>query len=225
LKKAQLRKLISFLAPFLMNIHYEGLENIPTEGPVLITTNHLSRMDIPVLFLNPVRPDLTALVTDKYKQNFLIAWFVKSAEGIWIDRTRADFAAFQAAFEVFKQGHSLGISPEGTRSKSGELLEGKGGSILLATKMDVPIVPVGLAGTESVISMWKKLRKPSITARFGPMYKLPQLDRNNREEHTKELTNEIMCRIAACLPEKYHGFYRGHPRIQEILDQQNTLQS
>jgi len=88
--------------------------------------------------------------------------------------------------------------------------------------MDVPIVPVGLAGTESVIALWKKLRKPSVVAQFGPMYKLPQIDRNNREEHTKELTDEIMCRIAACLPEKYHGFYRGHPRIQEILDQQKV---
>ncbi len=222
MNKVQLRKLVSFLAPHLMDIQYEGLENIPKEGPVLITTNHLSQMDIPVLFLNPVRTDLTALVTDKYRHNIFITWFVKAAEGIWIDRTRADFAAFQAAFEVFKQGRSLGISPEGTRSKSGGLLEGKAGSILLATKMDVPIVPVGLTGTESVIALWKRLKKPSIVARFGPMYKLPQIDRNNREGHTKELTDEIMCRIAACLPEKYHGFYRGHPRIQEILDQQEA---
>lgn len=169
MKKEKLRKLISFLSPKLMNIKYEGLEYLPKEGPVLITTNHLSQMDIPVLFLNPVRLDLTALVTDKYKKNLFIVWFVKSAEGIWIDRTRADFAAFQAAFEVFKQGRALGISPEGTRSKQGELLEGKAGSILLATKMDVPIVPVGLAGTESVIALWKKLRKPSVVAQFGPM--------------------------------------------------------
>lgn len=220
MERTRLRKLISFLAPKLMTIQYEGLEYLPKEGPVLVTTNHLSRMDIPVLFLNPVRLDMTALVTDKYKSNLFISWFVKSTEAIWIDRTRADFAAFQAAFEVFKQGRALGISPEGTRSKTGQLLEGKSGSILLATKMDVPIVPVGLAGTETVVSSWKKLRKLNVVARFGPAYKLPQIDRNNREEHTKELTDEIMCRIAACLPEKYHGYYRGYPRIREILEKQ-----
>lgn len=220
MKRDQLQRLVHYLMPKLMHVDYEGLENLPQEGAVLITTNHLSRFDIPVLFANGKRRDITALVTDKYKKNLFIGWFTRVVGGIWIDRTRADFAAFKEAFDVLAKGRALGISPEGTRSQSGELLEGKAGSVLLATRVDIPIVPVGLAGTETVIPMWKKLRKPTITANFGKSYKIPPIDRERREEHTQELTEEIMCRIAACLPEKYHGFYAGNPRIQEIRDLQ-----
>ncbi len=217
MKREELQKIVRYLMRKITNTVFIGQENLPATGPVLITTNHLSRFDIPVLFLNERRMDLTALVTDKYKKNLFIRWFTETAGGIWIDRTRADFTAFKEAFDVLKNGFALGISPEGTRSKTGELLEGKAGSVLLATKMDVPIVPVGLAGTETVISMFKKFRKPTIIARFGQAYHLPPIDRDRREEHIKELTDEIMCRIAACLPEKYHGFYSGHPRLKELL--------
>jgi len=121
---------------------------------------------------------------------------------------------------LLKKGIALGISPEGTRSQTGALLEGKSGSILLATKMDVPIVPVGLAGTETVVPMFRKLKKPTVIAKFGPAYKLPPIDRKNREASIKELTDEVMCRIAACLPDKYHGFYAGYTRIREIQAEQ-----
>jgi 1-acyl-sn-glycerol-3-phosphate acyltransferase len=220
-KRENLQKIVGYLMPKLINVIYIGLEHIPLEGPVLITTNHLSRFDIPVLFMNGRRKDITALVTDKYKKNPFFHWFATSAGGIWIDRTRADFTAFKESFELLKKGIALGISPEGTRSQTGALLEGKSGSILLATKMDVPIVPVGLAGTEKVVPMFRKLKKPTVIAKFGPAYKLPPIDRKNREESIKELTDEVMCRIAVCLPEKYHGFYAGYTRIREIQTEQS----
>ncbi|MRR29272.1 1-acyl-sn-glycerol-3-phosphate acyltransferase, partial [bacterium] len=194
-----------------------GSENIPLTGGVLIATNHMSRMDIPVLFLTPNRTDMTALVTTKYLKYPLIRWFIVTAQGIWLDRDTADFSAFRTAMTALNQGMAIGIAPEGTRSKDAQLLEGKPGTALLALRAGVPILPVAISGTEDAVDKMKHFKKPHITAQFGKLIPAPVLDRNNREEQLQKLTDEIMCQIAAMLPEHYHGFYKDHPRLKEIL--------
>jgi 1-acyl-sn-glycerol-3-phosphate acyltransferase len=54
-------------------------------------------------------------------------------------------------------------------------------------------------------------------AHFGPAFTLPQLSRDEREGELKHYTDEIMCRIAALLPEQYRGFYKNFPRVKELL--------
>lgn len=217
MKRETLQAIVHWLFRHFSRLQFIHSEYVPSEGGVIVATNHLSRLDIPVLFLNPARPDITALVTDKYQDYPLFRWFADTAHGIWIDRTKADFTAFREAADVLRKGGCVGISPEGTRSESGALLEGKAGTALLALKADVPIVPVGIAGTELALGPMLTLRKPPITARFGPAFKLPPLERDNRDETLKQYTDEIMCRIAALLPEEYHGFYSDHPRLKELL--------
>ena len=87
---------------------YIGLEHVPAEGPVIIATNHLSRLDIPVLFTIPTRADMTALVTDKYQDYPLIRWFVNLVGGVWLDRTKADYTAFKQATDELIKGVALG---------------------------------------------------------------------------------------------------------------------
>ena len=214
--RESLQNLIRWLFSKLAKVQFIHPEYVPAQGGILIATNHLSRLDIPVLFLIPNRPDITALVTDKYKEYPLFRWFTNTGKGIWIDRTKADFTAFREASDVLRSGGCIGISPEGTRSETGALLEGKSGAVLLAIRADVPIVPVGLSGTETALGKMLTLQKPVITARFGPPFKIPPLDRTNRDEALKQYTDEIMCRIAVLLPEKYRGFYREHPRLLEL---------
>jgi len=199
---------------------FYGTENIPKEGGVIVATNHMSRIDIPLLFVNPVRPDITALVTDKYLKYPIIDWFVRTAEAIYIDRERADFSAFREAQKLIKSGVSMGIAPEGTRSQVGELMEGKPGMILLAIRSGAPIVPVGLAGTDTAFKSLSTFRKPLLAARFGKQYKIEELPRENREEAMQKAIDEIMCRIAALLPPRYWGFYKDHSRLQELIAEQ-----
>jgi 1-acyl-sn-glycerol-3-phosphate acyltransferase len=118
-----------------------------------------------------------------------------------------------------KEGNTLVIAPEGTRSRVGTLLEGKPGVSYLATKLNRPIVPVAICGTEDKV-FWgnlKRLRRNHVIVRAGPAFTLPPLPRENREEVLRQYTDEIMCRIAVLLPEKYHGFYKNHPRLRELL--------
>jgi 1-acyl-sn-glycerol-3-phosphate acyltransferase len=207
MKRETLQRLMRFLVSTLTHTEYIHPENIPASGPVILAINHMSHIDTPVLFVNPSRPDITALVTTKYKENWFVRMFTDIAEGIWIDRDIADFTAIRKASEVLAKGWVLGIAPEGTRSKTGQMQEGKPGTIMLALKTGAPIVPVALTGTEDALKKMLRLRRPHITATFGEPFTLPEFPPRRRSEELHRWTDILMRRIAAMLPEKYRGVY------------------
>jgi 1-acyl-sn-glycerol-3-phosphate acyltransferase len=219
MKRATLQSIVRFLLTRLAQVEFSGTEHLPPQGGVIVTTNHMSQLDTATLFINPGRTDMTALVTDKYQEYLFFKWFIKTAGGIWIDRTKADFGAFRAAIDALKQGQAVGIAPEGTRSETAQLLEGKPGTVLLAIKAGVPVVPVGIYGSENAFDELYSFKRPHIHACFGPAYTLPPLDRENRDEALQWATDEVMCRIAAVLPQQYWGFYADHPRLKELVAQ------
>ncbi len=208
---------IAFLARVLLRLSFEGLEHIPKEGGVIIATNHMSLIDTAILLLSPARADLAAVVTDKYKRHIIIRFLVQAMPHIWIDRTRADFSAFASAVDYIKGGGALGIAPEGTRSKTGALIEGKPGTVLIAMKSGAPIVPVGIAGSEYFKQNLRRFRRTKVVAHFGPAFMLPPIGNEDRSADLQRATDEIMCRIAAQLPKKNQGFYADHPRLKELL--------
>jgi 1-acyl-sn-glycerol-3-phosphate acyltransferase len=207
MKRNNLQRIVRFLIKKLTKTEFLNLENIPAVGGVIIAINHLNYMDTPVLFANPRRPDITALITTKYKKNLFMKWFTKSAEGIWINRDIADFTAIRNASKVLAEGFALGIAPEGTRSKTAQLQEGKPGTVMLAAKAKVPIVPVGITGTENSIKKILSFRKPRIVVRFGEAFTIPDFIPGERSDDLKYWTDELMKRIAALLPEQYRGVY------------------
>ena len=216
IKRSQLQKILTGLMNTLTTVEFQHADLLPRQGGLIVATNHMSRVDIPLLFMTPTRPDITCLVTDKYKSNPLFTFILESAEAIWLDRTKADFAAFGVAADALKAGAAIGISPEGTRSNTGQLLPGKAGTALLALRAGVPIAPVALIGTESSMAQLKRLRRPHVIARFGPPFTLAPLEARNRSEQLQRYADEILCRIAVLLPEKYHGYYANHPRLKEL---------
>lgn len=221
--RKKLRSLVSSIFNSLMEISFIGLQNIPETGGYILTTNHMSRLDTPLLFMGIGRTDLSALVTDKYRNNPLFALFVDISESIWINRDIADYKAIRLGLDHIRKGGILGIAPEGTRSRDGSLLPAKSGAVLLAARAGVPVIPVGISGTEDCMKKIRRFQKPVVSAIIGKPYNLPGLDKEHREETLAKNTDEIMCRIAALLPEKYHGFYTSHPRITAILQEQDHL--
>lgn len=217
MKKEKLYDILCWLMDHITRAEYLGTENIPPKGPVIIATNHLSRLDIPMLLCNPVRKDLTGLVTTKYLTYPGLSWIIRKIGAIWIDREIADFGAIRVASEALQKGIALGISPEGTRSKTHGLLPGKPGVVLLALKSGAPIIPVGVSGTESGVKKLLTFRKPHMIARFGKAISIPAINALHRTEDLLRWTDEVMCRIAALLPESYRGFYKDHPRLKELL--------
>ncbi len=207
MKRETLQRLVRFLIDHLTHTEFIHPENIPAEGAFILAINHMSHLDTPVLFVNPRRQDITALVTTKYQKNVIVKWFTNVAEGIWINRDIADFSAIRKASEVLAKGWGLGIAPEGTRSKTGQMQEGKPGIILLALKSGVPIIPVALTGTEDALEKIKSLRSPHITVTFGEPFTLPEFPHGHRSEELHRWTEILMRKIAVMLPEKYRGIY------------------
>lgn len=216
MKRETLQKIFQFLFNTLTKVEFRGIEKVPMEGGVLLTTNHVSQMDTVLLFITPPRRDVTALVADKY-QKWAFTRFIMNTGGIvWLDRSKADFGALSVAAEVLKSGRALGIAPEGTRS-NGQLLPGKPGAALIAARTGVPVVPVSVVGTKDGIRRALLLQRPHVVVTFGAPYHLPPLNENDRKGSLQRATDEVMCRIAAQLPEEMRGVYKDHPRLKELL--------
>lgn len=195
-----------------------GLENIPKSGSCVVAINHLSSMDVPLVAKFLPRDDTSFLVAKKHYNKLWVRWLVDSAGGIWVDRTQADFGALRQARKLLQRGYMLGIAPEGTRSPTGALIQGKPGAAFLASSTNTPILPVAITGTEKGFEQLRRLLRPHLAIRFGEPFTLPPLDRQDRDRSLRQNTAEIMCRIAALLPPKYRGVYANHPRLKALLE-------
>jgi len=215
-----MRKLlrIFFICLFrlLTRLSVTGIDNIPLDGGCILTNNHIGIADGPLVYSMIRRNDATGLVAKKHLSNPPIRWIVNTAQGIWIDRTRTDFQAIKAATVFLRNGGLLGIAPEGTRSKTGGMIEPKPGVSYLASKFNVPIIPIAITGTESTKAILT-FQRPKVTVTIGKPFYLPPLDRKDRDAALKHNTDEIMCRIAALLPPEYRGVYADHPRLYDLL--------
>ena len=217
--RSALRWVLYILIRLLTRLTVTGVENIPIDGSCLLTGNHLGLIDGPLIYCLIPRNDAIGLVALKHKKNPFIRLIVKGADGIWIDRTRTDFGALKQARTHLKSGGLLGIAPEGTRSPTGAMIQAKPGVAFLADKSTAAILPTATTGSEVSLKQLFTFQRPKVHVRFGPTYRLPPLDRKDKEEAIERNTDEIMCRIAAILPEAYRGFYAEHPRVGELVEE------
>jgi 1-acyl-sn-glycerol-3-phosphate acyltransferase len=194
-------------------------ERIPEKGSVLMTANHLSRLDTPLLLAIADRRDFVGIIAKEYQEKTLIKWVLeKVGTMIWMDRESTDFSAIRDALHHLRHGSIVGIAPEGTRSRETKgLLKGKPGAALMAVRAEVPILPVGIIGSDRIYQNWLKLRRPPIIVNVGEPYALPDIGVEDRQAWILRCTDEIMCRIAALLPPEYRGYYADHPRLKALL--------
>ena len=152
----------------------EGLEHVPSSGPVILASNHLAVMDSFFLPL-VVRRRITFLAKSEYftgtgLKGWFRRWFFTAAGQVPIDRSNADAAqaALNTAEHVLGQGKLLGMYHEGTRSPDGRLYKGKTGLGRLALQTGVPVIPVAMIGTNVVNPPGTTmLRFGRVTVRFG----------------------------------------------------------
>ncbi|MBB6455369.1 1-acyl-sn-glycerol-3-phosphate acyltransferase [Salirhabdus euzebyi] len=132
-------------------VNVVGNEKFP-DGPVLIVANHQGNFDIMALLGYLEKPFGFIAKIETKKVPFARTW-ITCMHGIFIDREdrRQSVKAFKDGIETLKSGHSLLIFPEGTRSKGSQTLPFKSGSLRLATKAGVPIVPVAIDGTHKIM--------------------------------------------------------------------------
>jgi 1-acyl-sn-glycerol-3-phosphate acyltransferase len=214
------RFIIKVIFALIIDLEAHGHENLPVEGGFVIASNHLGRLDSGLLFLAFDRDDYILPVAEKYQHHPFFGPLGRAFGAVWLDRFNPDIHALREIMKRMKQGQVLIIAPEGTRSKTESLQEGKPGVVFLASRAGVPIVPVAVYGTEDRVMMdnLKHFRRSHIVGRAGKPFTLaPIKSGQDREKVLREQTDELMCRIAALLPEKYRGVYAEHPRLKELL--------
>jgi 1-acyl-sn-glycerol-3-phosphate acyltransferase len=209
------RTILNLIARFEIT----GFEHMPTGGFV-IAANHIGRLDAALAYYFLDRPDIIMVVAEKYEKYAFFRWLVRLTNGMFVDRYNGDIHAIRETLRRLQQGQVFTITPEGTRSKSGNLQEARPGAIYLAWKAGVPILPVALTGTEDAVvaDRLKHFRRLRVKIVAGQPFSLPQdIHGMGRDAAMQEYTDEVMCHIAALLPPERRGVYAEHSRLKEFL--------
>lgn len=135
------------LEKFDIKLNISGLENIPSE-PVVFVSNHQSYADIPI-FVAAIDRQIGFITKAELVKIPIFGQWIKAVRSVFIKRNdaRAAVRTIEAGVELLKQGFSLGVFPEGTRSRGPNMLKFKRGSLKIATKTGAPIVPVAISGS------------------------------------------------------------------------------
>lgn len=202
----------------IAHIEVHGIDRIP-DGNMIAAANHLGRLDTAALLCIIDREDIIMPVAEKYKNHPFFGPLGRSVNAVWLNRFDADYSALREILARMQKGGLLVIAPEGTRSKTAALQPGRMGTAFLAGKSGYPVVPVAVTGTEDegVLRNLKRLRRTKIVVRAGKPLSVQLPNGKGREEAMRQATEEIMCRIAALLPESYRGVYADHPRVRELV--------
>lgn len=190
-------KCISVLSGVKLTV--TGEENVPKDRPVLYIANHLSFFDV-ILTYSRV-PDLTCYISKEsiFKVPVLGEW-MKRLYCLSLDRsdTRQGLKVILTAIDYIKEGISVFIFPEGTRSKDGTLGEFHAGSFKVATKTGCPIIPVAIKGTSAVLEDHLPLIKSSaVSITYGEPIDPAALTPDEKKHIADYTRNRIADMLAA----------------------------
>ena len=175
-----------------------GIEHIPATGGGLLLANHLSFLD-PLMIGLPLSRPISYLARDNLFRVPLLGWLLRKTYVKPISRENATTATIRGTIERAEFGFLCGMFPEGTRSETGEMGEFKPGFIALARRMDLPIYPVGIAGTHLALGRKSFFLKPyRVRVVFGPPILPAEIAELKVRGREAELVEFVRHRVLAC---------------------------
>ncbi len=178
---------------FHVDLHVHGEENIPDEGPVVLIPNHQAYADIPVLFA-VFRKFQFAFIAKKYLAKApLIGDWMPRIRSIFIenDDPRESLRAINKGIEYLNEGFSLAICPEGTRSLGAEVAPFMKGAFKLATKPQLPIVPIAINGTYKLLEETGIVHPARVDVKVFPVIETKGMTREEIKELPEKLEEMI----------------------------------
>ena len=190
----------------------EGRENVPAEGPLVLVANHVHVLD-PILLVFSLPRWITFVAKEELFHSLFLRLWLRWAGSLPLQRdgkVREKQRILESARKALEEGLILGMFPEGGRSYDGKLRKGKPGSAVIASKTDVPVLPVGVIGTDKIHGISWLWKRPRIVVKIGKPFKLPPTNNKISKAQMQLLTTQLMGEIAALLPPEYQGAYERH---------------
>jgi 1-acyl-sn-glycerol-3-phosphate acyltransferase len=197
---AAFRAVTRIIARTYIRLHAEGLENVPDEGACVIITNHISGLD-PFVIGIPMNRTLYCLAKVELYQNAMLTWILNSLGFIPLERDSTDTSAMRIVLRLLRNGEAIGISPEGTRSTTGDMLPFTDGATKLALHAQVPIMPVAVYGTRELMPPGTYGFKPGkVYIKVGKLFDLS-------DSYGKPMTPALLKENTAILEAKVSELY------------------
>lgn len=165
----------------------KGAENVPADGPVILCANHINNFDPPLLGCG-IERQVHFMAKEELFKVPVISFLITKFGAFPVKRGAGDRAAIRATLKILEEGKVLGIFPEGTRSKTGEVGQGMSGTAMFALKSEAKVVPVAIVGPY-------RLFRP-VTIIYGKPIDLSRYKEGKATGETmKEVTDLIMQNI------------------------------
>ncbi|WP_143318322.1 lysophospholipid acyltransferase family protein [Clostridium sp. HBUAS56017] len=196
----------------------EGFEEVKSiKGPIIFIGNHLSNSDgliLDKILKEDFDPFFVAGV--KLSDDPITNIGTKIVKNIAVKPNTADKEAITNMVKTVRGGSNLVIFPEGTRSRTGAMIEGKKGILLLARMTKANIIPIGMSGTDKLLPIndsgdmgSEKWHNADVNVKFGKPVVLDKREKDeDKHDYDERCLNKIMRSIADLLPESYKGVYK-----------------
>lgn len=183
------------------------LEKVPRHGPLIIYTNHVNILEIPIFYTH-LQPRCTHVMALAERwENPFFHWLLDVAEAIPLHRGEADFTAIRQGLKVLEKGEILIIAPEGTRSHDGKLQSAHPGVVLLALHSRAPLMPVAFYGAEKYRKNLPRLKRTDFHLGVGKTFRLDNRGEKVTRQVRGKMMDEMMYQLAGILPPEYRGRY------------------
>ncbi len=193
--------------PLLLQYVISGENNIPTKGAAIVACNHNYGADFVLLGISSPRQIHFMTKAEAYRMSPLLNRYLYGLGTFPVERDKRDISAIRNAVRVLRAGRLLGMFPEGTRSKTGQLQEAKSGTARIAIAASVPVIPTAVVGSQQLFKgFWKPSARPKVHIRYGEPITWSSTESD--EASSVDFTRQIMHEIARLLPAEMRGVYQ-----------------
>lgn len=195
---ALIRPLVWLAARVYFGVRFEGVDHVPLDGPLVITPNHVTYADPPLVSI-PVRRPIHYMAMRPLFEVPGLGWLIRWAGAFPVEIETSDPRATRGAVRLLQAGAALMIFPEGGRSTDGRLQPFKPGAFRLACSLAVPVLPVTIVGGHEAWPPHRLLPKPG---RISIVYHAPIFPRSGSDLRiaARDLESRVRAAVASRLP-------------------------